>query len=265
EPPAKMVYEWIQIKGGGPMSSSAGNTIGPIETLEIVPPEIVRYLVARTKMSKHIDFDTGNMLFEIADEYERLASNPPTLDPDSPRRKQVAAETALGALRMSQIKTAQDLGQNQVPFRHLSMLAQIRSADHEIWSSLSRSGHIKGEPDGALRTRLKKMRNWIESDHFPEDHRVRISTRVPEKLLGEMSDLQVEFLRSLATSLTTSEWSDPSIGSAIVATMDESEASRRECYTAIYLALIGQERGPKISTLIAECDRNSIVNLFSLS
>ena len=32
----------------------------------------------------------------------------------------------------------------------------------------------------------KKMRNWIESDHFPEDHRVRISTKVPEKL-GEMS------------------------------------------------------------------------------
>ena len=37
EPPAKMVYEWIQIKGGGPMSSSAGNTIGPIETLELFP------------------------------------------------------------------------------------------------------------------------------------------------------------------------------------------------------------------------------------
>jgi len=264
EPPAKMVYEWIQIKGGGPMSSSAGNTIGPIETLGIVPPEIVRYLVARTKMSKHIDFDTGNMLFEIADEYERLASNPPTLDPDSPRRKQVAAETALGALRMSQIKTAQGLGQNQVPFRHLSMLAQIRSADHEIWSSLSRSGHIMGDPDGALRTRLKKMRNWIESDHFPEDHRVRISTKVPEKFLAEMSDSQVEFLRSLATSLATSEWSEPTIGSAIVATMEESAASKRECYTAIYLALIGQERGPKISTLIAECDQNSIVNLFSL-
>ena len=99
------------------------------------------------------------MLFEIADEYERLVSNPPTLDPDSPRRKQVAAETALGALRMSQVEMGRDLVQNQVPFRHLSMLAQIRSADNEIWSSLSRSGHIKGEPDGALRTRLKKMRD----------------------------------------------------------------------------------------------------------
>ena len=86
-------------------------------------------------MSKHIDFDTGNMLFEIADEYERLASNPPTIDPNSPRRKQVAAETALGALRMSQIEIGRDLVQNQVPLRHLSMLTQIRSDDQEIWSS----------------------------------------------------------------------------------------------------------------------------------
>jgi len=46
--------------------------------------------------------------------------------------------------------------------------------------------------------------------------------------------------------------------------MDESPVSRKECYTAIYLALIGQERGPKISTLISECDQNSIVNLFRL-
>ena len=85
------------------------------------------------------------------------------------------------------------------------------------------------------------------------------------EVLGKMSSLQIEFLRSLATSLANSEWTVPSIGSAIVATMDESAASRRECYTALYLALIGQERGPKISTLIAECDRNSIVNLFRLS
>ena len=33
EPPEKMVYEWIQLKGSGPMSSSSGNTIGPIEAL----------------------------------------------------------------------------------------------------------------------------------------------------------------------------------------------------------------------------------------
>ena len=67
------------IKGMGPMSSSSGNTIGPLETLEIVPPEIVRYMIARTKMSKHIDFNTGNMLFETADEYERLVKSPPVV------------------------------------------------------------------------------------------------------------------------------------------------------------------------------------------
>jgi len=64
EPPGKMVYEWIQLKGSGPMSSSSGNTIGPIEALSLVPPEILRYVIARTKIKKHIDFDTGPSLFE---------------------------------------------------------------------------------------------------------------------------------------------------------------------------------------------------------
>ena len=40
------------------MSSSSGNTIGPIEALDLVPPEILRYIIARTKVKKHIDFDT---------------------------------------------------------------------------------------------------------------------------------------------------------------------------------------------------------------
>ena len=42
-----------------------------------MPPEILRYVIARTKIKKHIDFDTGPSLFETADEYERLVSNPP--------------------------------------------------------------------------------------------------------------------------------------------------------------------------------------------
>ena len=60
EPPKKMIYEWIQIKGMGPMSSSKGVTIGPVEALELVPPEILRYIIARSKVNRHIDFDTGD-------------------------------------------------------------------------------------------------------------------------------------------------------------------------------------------------------------
>ena len=60
-PPDKIVYEWIQLKGMGPMSSSSGVTIGPMEALSLVPPEILRYVIARSKIGRHIEFDTGEL------------------------------------------------------------------------------------------------------------------------------------------------------------------------------------------------------------
>ena len=73
-PPQPLTYEWISLKGKGAMSSSTGNTIGPIEALELVPPEILRLLIAQSKPNKAIEFDTGMSLVNLADEYERLIS-----------------------------------------------------------------------------------------------------------------------------------------------------------------------------------------------
>ena len=70
EPPAPLTYEWISLRGKGAMSSSSGNTVGPIEALRLVPPEILRFLVANSKPSKAIEFDTGMGLVNLADEYE---------------------------------------------------------------------------------------------------------------------------------------------------------------------------------------------------
>ncbi len=86
-PPHKLVYEWIQVKGMGPMSSSKGLTVGPMDVLALVPPEIMRYVIARSKVGRHIDFDTGGALFQIADEYERLVAKPPVETEEMGKRK----------------------------------------------------------------------------------------------------------------------------------------------------------------------------------
>ena len=126
-------------------------------------------------MGKHIDFNTGNMLFETADEYERLVKSPPVLRDDQPRRKQVAAATALGALRLSQISRDVVIESGRVPFRHLSLLAQIRTEDELVWESLRKSGHLTGHPSEALKLRLSRMRTWINGSHFPDESRIEIS------------------------------------------------------------------------------------------
>ena len=131
-PPEKIVYEWIQLKGMGPMSSSSGVTIGPMEALSLVPPEILRYVIARSKIGRHIEFDTGSALFEMADEYERLLSRIET--GEITKRMQTRIDTRKGALRLSQVVRNSDPSDSiaGVSFRHLSMLAQIKSSDEEV-------------------------------------------------------------------------------------------------------------------------------------
>ena len=55
-------------------------------------------------MNRHIDFNTGSALFQMADEYERLVANPPNTDAENLSKRQlVAAITQSGAMRLSQI------------------------------------------------------------------------------------------------------------------------------------------------------------------
>ena len=266
-PPDKIVYEWIQLKGMGPMSSSSGLTIGPMEALSLVPPEILRYVIARSKINRHIEFDTGSALFQTADEYERLVSNPDQDEEGMSKRQLVAAETQRGAIRLSQVNPESDPMDSVggVSFRHLSMLAQIKSSDADVWSSLNRSGHIQGDPSNSVRVRLERMRNWIGGPHFPEDAKLEIRSEIGDDAMEQIGEDGFVFLRSLAEMLSECEWTDAGIGESISGACDSTGVSRKDGFASIYWAIIGRRHGPKASSLIVEMDRGEIVSLLESS
>ena len=95
-----------QPRGQGAMSSSSGTTVGPIEALNLVPPEILRYLIASTKPAKAIEFDTGMGLVNLADAYERLLRHDLEAKwrTELSRRKRVAIEDDISATRLSSVE-----------------------------------------------------------------------------------------------------------------------------------------------------------------
>tara|TARA_Y100000768_G_scaffold364641_1_gene325251 strand:- start:5120 stop:6688 length:1569 start_codon:yes stop_codon:yes gene_type:complete len=262
-PPEKIVYEWIQLKGMGPMSSSSGVTIGPMEALSLVPPEILRYVIARSKIGRHIEFDTGSALFEMADEYERLLSRTET--GEITKRMQTRIDTRKGALRLSQVVRNSDPSDSiaGVSFRHLSMLAQIKSSDEEIWESLRNSGHLSGNPCDSLVVRLNKMRNWIGGSHFPEDARIIIQTAIGDDFRENTSEEQKIFLRRLSKSLEDCEWGQDSIREKIRECTRICELVPRDGFSALYWALLGRSHGPRASALISEMDKRVLIDLLS--
>ena len=263
DPPDKIVYEWIQLKGMGPMSSSTGLTIGPMEALSLVPPEILRFVIARSKINRHIEFDTGGALFRTADEYERLVSRPSQEEEGMTKRQLVAAQTQQGAIRLSQVESGSDPldSVGGVSFRHLSMLAQIKSSDEDVWESLNRSGHIQGEPGESLMVRLSRMRTWIDGPHFPEDAKIEIKMELGDETRERLDSESKQFLSALSPLLSECEWADEQINEAIASACESSGIERRKGYSTIYWALIGRSHGPKASSLLFELDRNAVLSL----
>ena len=261
-PPQPLTYEWISLKGKGAMSSSSGNTIGPMEALELVPPEILRLLIAQSKPNKAIEFDTGMSLVNLADEYERLISRnfqEELSADDLSRRKRVQIEDAIGALNMSKISIDDSFETSNVSFRHLSLLAQTKSSDELIWESLGYNEN--NNPSKSLIDRLERMKLWIKSKHLPEEMRISIIDNPQSETFAEFSADELKILSTMKKELTNCQWNVDDIGNAIPNSAKSHNLSPRIAYRVAYLTFMGRERGPRLAPILVELEQSRVVKI----
>jgi len=182
-------------------------------------------------------------LVELADEFERLISRDiesEMKDDSLSRRQRVALEDAEGALRMSKIG---NLTESNVSFRHLAMLAQVKS-DEEILDSIGAN----------LSGKLQRMRTWINGPHFPEGLRIKVRNE-------PHTGLDLEISKNLKSSLSDCPWDSEGISEAITAGFRSNEISPKQGYRNLYLAILGTEKGPRLAPILAELDRNRVLSL----
>jgi len=327
EPPYPTTYEWISLKGVGAMSSSTGVSIGPLDALQLVPPEILRYLIARNQPKKHIEFDTGSSLIELADEYQRklktLEGGPDDDWDDLSRRQQNAwlvtisqiAQSAVSSdfgIALSEFSREMDWDEEDkkkdlrhamenlsgVSFRHLSLLAQLHEDDVDVWDSLLRSKLIRkylhteftvgydipeSLPDDTilesispgqniivqsnalmffhLPLRLKLMRNWIASPHFPEPFRLRIQSEISEGAKQNMDPRDIDYLQALTEAFTDCEWNWKTINNHVCELAKGRDMKLRDAFQLMYWIVLDQDFGPKLASILEEMDRQAVLDL----
>jgi len=143
------------------------------------------------------------------------------------------------------------------------MLAQIKSSDDDVWESLRKSGHLEGDPGDSLTGRLRRMRNWIDGQHFPSDAKIEIRSSISEDARDNLSEEQIGFLSALGAKFKDCDWTEGAIGSCIRSVATETGVGGRDAYVALYWAILGKSHGPKASSLIAEMESASVVSLIS--
>jgi len=230
QPPFPVPYEWISLKGRGDMSSSRGNVLSIRDMLDVVPPEVLRYLVLRAEPQRTIGFDPGLPLLQLCDELEDIGHH---------NRNERAAALATRGER-------QPLG---VPFRHLVTVAQIAAfdPDHTI-EVLRRTGH-QVRDRAALAERLTLVRRWLER-FAPPEVRFAVADELPAAA-RTLAPGQRAFLATLAERLPEATEGE-ALHALIYAIIRERDAGAPAPYFgALYLALIGRDRGPRAGHFLA--------------
>ena len=267
--PHPVPYEWIQLRGMGPMSSSANITVGPLEALEIVPPEILRYLIARNKPNRHIEFDTGGGLLEMADQYERLLASWNPKEPpgdDATDRVRTAWNVDRAKIILSQTDsnlTSENIAidsDSYISFRHLSMVAQIRANDQDVWASLHASGLLNGEPNRTLTDRLNRMRNWISSEHFPDEYRIEIQTELTDEAKNSFNEGDLKYLIALRDTFNECEWKSDEINNHICNLARDNGMDLKNSFVILYNIHLGRSHGPRLASILAEIPRDTVID-----
>lgn len=228
--PYPVAYEWFLV-GGRKMSTSRGVGTSAKEVAEILPPEILRFLMVKTRINQAINFDPYEpaRIPRLFDEYDKFAESH---DPDLSR-----------IFELSQVS---DKARRQKLTRFSDVVNMLQMPGKE--EELERND---------IKPRVVYAKIWL--DRFaPEEQKFTIKEEFPEAAL-HLSALQKAFLKKVADGLTKA-WQPEKLEVRLYELSKEIGISSKDAFSAIYLSLLGKDHGPKAAWLILSLDKKFVIN-----
>ncbi len=254
KPPFNVPYEFFLVDGAK-MSSSRGIGASAQAVSELLPPEILRFLMLRTQPKATVNFSLEQeFLIRVFNDYDRLhekARKPEDLTSDEKQLyelSQVAPHESPQDLYLENFGVV--LALVQMP--HLDVVAEVAKRKGAALTPVELQH---------LQRRVKTALLWLESYASDED-RIAIQHSLPRSA-WTLTPTQKAFLHRLGSELAVSgEWVEESLQNAIfdVARMVPLPAS--EAFGAIYRVLLGRDSGPKAGSLMAFLDRSFVIRRF---
>lgn len=232
EPPYPIPYEWISLAGKGDMSSSKGNVLSIHAMLEVVPPEVLRYLILRVPPQRSIRLDPGLPLLQLIDEYDDVEAK----NRDS------------RALELSAISGVKPVG---VPYRHMVTVVQVAQGNFDACVQILRRSGYAVENLPGLRQRAAYAQHWLDT-FAPEEMKFRVQEHLPPAV-SELTMEQRQALLRLGERLQPG-MSGEQIHQLIYAVKDELGLKPDQLFKAIYWALLGKPQGPRVGWFLSTLD-----------
>ncbi|MGQ9865887.1 MAG: lysine--tRNA ligase [Pseudanabaenaceae cyanobacterium] len=248
EPPFHAPYEFILVNGTK-MSSSKGVGASAKEIADLLPPEVLRFLMLRTPPRTAINFqpnqETLTRLFRDYHQAIEAARSPATAPED------------LQPLRYAQLG---DTLPTHPPFDFgtIVSLLQLPHLDLEVEIERRLGQPLRAADWQALRADIAAARKWLADYADEEEKLVLYLEKIPAKV-QELSAAQKVYLAAVAEALAAGEWEGEAIQTQLFAVAKGQGLPPKEAFASIYACFTGKERGPKAGNLLSYLDRDFVL------
>lgn len=256
EPPFHSPYEFILVNGTK-MSSSKGVGSSAKEIAELIPSELLRFLMLRTQPKTGINFapnyETTTRLFR---DYDALIGKYQVLSLDA--QQESALPEDLMPLFYSQLDR---VIKPYYPVDLSTLISLLQVPHLDIHQEIERrSTQPLSKYDWQIANqRISVAQKWLADYADEEEKLVLYLDRVPEKAKS-LTQEQVAYFKQLIQSLANLKvWEAEELQTTLFATAKELGMQQPVVFKAIYLSFLGKERGPKAGALLSYLEHDFVI------
>ncbi len=250
-PPLNVPYEFFLVSGAK-MSSSKGIGTAAREMADLLPPEILRFLMIRTPPRKTVNFSTNfDYIVKLYNEHDRLVESCLS------GRATKLQEKTLRTIEVNQHSTAY----HPIGFQLLTALLQLPHIDIEIEIERRVEGGLSTTDKESLRKRIDSARYWLDN-YASEDDRIELRTELPQSVLL-LTESQRAFLKLLGDTFPEKQLTENEYQQFIFDTARLTPIDQKSAFQAIYRALFDKDQGPRGGALFSYLDREFLLGRFS--
>ncbi|WP_428954069.1 lysine--tRNA ligase [Streptomyces sp. cg35] len=259
EQPIGPMYAFVGISGMAKMSSSKGGVPTPGDALEIMEPQILRWLYARRRPNQSFKIAFDQEIQRLYDEWDKLAAKvaDDSVLPADAAAYHRAVGTAAGELPRTE---------RPLPYRTLASVADVTAGDAEqtlrILAELDPENPVTDL--ATVRPRLDKAEAWI-TKYVPAESRTIVRTEPDTEALAALDEPSRESIRLLLEGLdehwsldglTHHVYGVPKVQAGFPADATAKElppeikTAQRSFFALLYHLLVGRDTGPRLPTLL---------------
>jgi lysyl-tRNA synthetase class 1 len=249
-PPYGVFNEFFLV-GGKKMSSSKGNAATAKDMVALLPSHILRLLLLKTPINRQINFDPeGDAIPVLFDTYDRLAEKvwSGIEDDDS----QVFKFSHVPEQRAA-------MHERFLPrFSQIVFLVQMPHMDIYEEVTKMKESELTAEDRIEIDMRIVYAKKWL-TGYADEKFIFALQATLPEAA-ATITTKQKAALVLFSGKLEEVDSTDGQVIHALTHDIkEESGLSPKEFFTALYLAFLGKESGPKVGWFLSTLDKDFVL------